>query len=205
MAEVEAVSALIEKTLLECVQAPWPLRGPLGSSSGYLNHIATKNCCAYLSAKKKHAEEANYTESAKYEELRLFLNAIESLNNVLDYFYFEHKDQLISRHSTVQSLRSAVHKQFAALQKLADLANAYKHCVRTSGKKKQTVLPNAKDLQRTLLKVVINCSDQSSPKVEVDYSFIWPIPENEKVLEDAMDFWGSYDQSLLLNAYLGLV
>src|SRR5713226_8415132 len=126
---------------------PPSLRGPLGSHSGYLKHIALKNVMAHMWTKRKHAEENDSTNSAKYEELRLFLNAIESLNNVLDYFYFENEDQLSARHSTVQSFRSEVHKQHIALHRLSALANAYKHCVRTSGKKKNTELPHAKDLQ----------------------------------------------------------
>lgn len=187
---------------------PLTLRGPLGSHVGFLQHIALKNVLAHYWVKREHAEKSDITNQAKYEELRLFLNAVESLNNVLDYFYFEYEyeyeyeyeDQLNSRYSTVQIFRSAVHNKFPALQNLADLANAYKHCIRTRGKTKNENLPNAKDMQHPSLIVSIELSDQNIPKVEVDYFFNWPILDHEKTLEKAVDFWVACDVALLLNA-----
>ena len=182
------------------MQIPPALRGPLGSHSGYIKHIAIQNVLTHYWAKKKHEEDANTSNQAKYEELRLFLNAIESFNNILDYFYFEHEDQLNARHATVESFRVAAHTKYDVLKKLADLANAYKHCVRTRGKKKNTELPQAKDLQRPALNVSIDLLNQSYPAVGVDYIFDWPIPENEIVLRDAVDFWAANYYPMLLDA-----
>jgi hypothetical protein len=180
------------------MHVPPALRGPLGSHTGYIKHIAIQNVMAHHLAKKKHKEDGNTSDQAKYEELRLFLNAIESLNNILDYFYFEHEEQLNTRHPTVTSFRSAAHCKFAVLKNLAELANAYKHCVRTSGAKKNTKLPQASDLQRVALNVSIDLSNQGSSKVGVEYIFHGPIPEHEQVLSDAVGFWTN-DYSSLLN------
>ena len=169
---------------------PSSLQGPLGSHIGYLQHIALRNFLAYQALKNTHAALPLPSLATKYEELRLFLNTVESVNNVLDYFYFENELAILPKHSTVSAFRKAVHAKFDELQVLANLANAYKHCVRSGAKgAKNGKLPWAKDLQRPALSVTIDITDGVTPNVDVKYTFEWPIPEHDQALKSALDFW----------------
>ena len=69
-------------------------KGPLGSHRNYLVHIAFENFVDYERLQKSHTEKKQHSTSHKYKEFRFFLNAVESFNNVLDYFYFEFEEQL---------------------------------------------------------------------------------------------------------------
>jgi hypothetical protein len=63
--------------------------GPLGGHRNYLTHIALPNSSEFLSLQQRHEESSDSSTRAKYEELRLFLNTIESLNNTLEYAFYE--------------------------------------------------------------------------------------------------------------------
>jgi hypothetical protein len=166
------------------------IKGPLGSHRNYLNHIALMNCIDYFNLQKKHEEMNESNTPSKYEELRLFLNAIESLNNILDYFYYENEDSI--SHSKLNDFKRAVFGQYPALNDVADIANAYKHCIREGRSGKNAKLPWAKDLQKPSLVVDINISDTSQPKVEAEFKFEWPISEHEEAISEAFRFWIKY-------------
>lgn len=91
------------------------MAGPLGCSQNYICHIALSNCTDYFDLKMKHEEENRSSTSDKYKEFRYYLNAIESLNNIIDYFYFEN-ESLIS-HSNINEFRTAVHNKYPVLKK----------------------------------------------------------------------------------------
>jgi hypothetical protein len=62
-------------------------RGPLGSHRNYITHIALENCDEDFRCKAGHEENGEVQNPGKYAELRLFLNAIESLNNIPITFF----------------------------------------------------------------------------------------------------------------------
>jgi hypothetical protein len=164
-------------------------KGPLGSHFNYITHIALQNQIEYMKIKKRHEEDGSTGTSGKYEEFRLFLNAIESFNNIIDYLYFEHEDQI--NYKDIDGFRKAIHKKYPELGELSDLANAYKHCVRTRRGEKNDKLPWARDLQAPRLDININVSE-AQPSVKVEYEFPWPLEEHESKLFKALDFWLAY-------------
>jgi len=164
------------------------MAGPLGSTQNYIVYIALGNCVDYFYLKKKHEEENLSSTSEKYKEVRYYLNAVESLNNILDYFYYENESSL-SHHRNVESFRKSVHEKYSELETVANIANAYKHCVRENHKGKNTNLPWARDLQNPEIVVNMNLANKTT---EVKFNFNWPIKEQEEALESAWKFWNSY-------------
>jgi hypothetical protein len=167
-------------------------KGPLGSHLNYITHIALQNQFEYLKLKKKHEEENNSGTAAKYDEFRLFLNAVESFNNIIDYFYFEYEDRIT--YKKVDEFRKAIHRKYPDLDELSELANAYKHCVRTRNGKKNDKLPWARDLQASRLEIHINIS-RDKPIIDADYEFPWPLEEHERKMFKALDFWLAYHRN----------
>ena len=106
----------------------------LSSSENYIGWIALENCKDYFLAvgiigKNKQPVIRDGNERKVF---RLFLNSIDSLNNIVDYLYFDkfyrqfnsfkcYKDELLSRHHI--------------LLEINEIANAYKHCKRGIDKK----------------------------------------------------------------------
>jgi hypothetical protein len=170
-------------------------KGPLGSHRNYIVHVALANGVDYISLKKRHQEDGRSATPDRYKELRYFLNAVESFNNIADYLYFEHEDRIA--HGSVGKFRTALHAKYPELGDLAELANAYKHCVRgkedkkTNKTKKNNRLLWARDLQRPALNIRIT-PGETKPSVEVDYEFPWPIEEHEAKLNKAFEFWLGY-------------
>jgi hypothetical protein len=168
--------------------------GPLGDHRNYLTHIALPNCFEYLSIQKHPNESGDGLVRAQYEELRRFLNAVESLNNTLEYAYYEFEQTGQCRNFA--EFRRAAWGKYPELARLAELANAYKHCVRTerSGKKLGGV-PFARDLQKPEVQVVIEISQDKSVKVDAEYKFDGPLPEHFGIFDKALKFWFEYHNS----------
>jgi hypothetical protein len=168
---------------------PEIFRGPLGSHRNYISYVALPNCVEYFSCKKLNEEQGRSSTPVKYGEFRLFLNAVESLNNILDYLHSEHKNR--ARKKEVGSFRKAVNAKFPALGELSDLANAYKHCGRYDDGKNWK---RATDLQKTHthVKVHISLSNPSASRADAYYEFSGPLPEHDTVLNDAFKFWLDY-------------
>lgn len=170
--------------------------GPLGSHRNYIAHIALPNCVDYFQIQQRNIEQENTGTSYKYEEMRYFLNAIESLNNILDYYFYENEQDLKSYN--LNRYKESIMNKHPMLRKVADLANAYKHCVRENRSKKNTDLPWAKDLQNPAIFIDIDLSNPSeikSPKdikVDIRYEFEWPIGSQESILIESFKFWISY-------------
>jgi len=133
-------------------------------------------------------EQGNSTNPAKYNKLRLFLNSVESLNNILDYLYFEHEGR-IGR--TQVAFRKSAGSKVPILEALSILANSYKHCVRRDDGKYPK---RASELQRTHVHVdlQINMSDPSFSRADADYTFSGPLPMHENILKEAFEFWLEY-------------
>jgi hypothetical protein len=173
------------------------IKGPLGSHRNYIIHIVLPNCLDYIQLQNSNREIGNQQAASKYDELRSFLNAIESMNNVLDYYYYENEDSLSA--SSLNKYRKKAMKKYPILFRIAELANAYKHCVREHRGEKNEKSPWAKNLQRPRLDVNIDLASMfNAPqkkediKVGADYYFEWPIPEYEKIFDAAFEFWRTY-------------
>lgn len=167
-------------------------KGPLGSHKNYIHHIALENYFEYKTICGLNEENSKNKTPDKYKEFRYFLNVIESMNNILDYLYFEHEDEI--KQSNLKNYKRAVWDKFPEIEALANLANAYKHCVREGRGVKNSSLPWAKDLQKPQLKVDVTISSSQDVNVSVDYEFPWPIAEHEQVLEKTLKFWLGYVQ-----------
>lgn len=174
------------------------IKGPLGSHRNYIAHIVLPNCLDYFQVQKRNADLNNLHSASKYEELRFFLNAVESMNNVLDYYYYENEESL-----SVDGLfayRNKATKKYPILSRVAELANAYKHCVREHKGKKDKKSLWAKDIQRPSLVVnidlqnITNVKNKEDIKVDADFVFEWPIPEYEKTFIEAFEFWRTYGE-----------
>jgi hypothetical protein len=165
-------------------------KGPLGSHRNYLTHIALPNSVDYMALAKGHEETQNASTSAKYKELRYFLNAVESLNNILEYYFYENETTISE--PTVQDFKQSVYSAHPELQDLAKLANAYKHCVRERNGRKRTNVPWAKNLQIPDVRVYIDLSQRPKVKVDADYMFQGPTSQHLEVFHKAVKFWFSY-------------
>jgi regulator of protease activity HflC (stomatin/prohibitin superfamily) len=84
---------------------------------------------------------------------------------------------------------------------VADLANAYKHCVRENGKGKNSNLPWAKDLQQPKFTVNIQIPNgevitkKEQIVVQADYDFSWPIDSHEKAITEIFQLLIKYENS----------
>ncbi len=162
------------------------LQWPLGSHRNYITHIALPNCLEYFSCKKHNEEEGRSGIPIKYAELRLFLNAVESLNNIPDYLYSEHTNRL-KKYKDEVKFRAALSGKFPVLDKLSNLANAYKHCVRRKDDKSPK---RASDMHHGHITVNISLSNLSLSRA--GYEFSGPLPEHIAILQAASDFWLGY-------------
>jgi hypothetical protein len=88
----------------------------------------------------------------------------------------------------VGEFRRAMSERFEVVGLIAELANAYKHCVRS-----QQGITNARDLQRANVSVQIDVGHGISTAAE--YEFVGPLPEHEKILEGAFQFWLEYNST----------
>lgn len=165
-------------------------KGPLGSHTNYIRYIALDNCSDYAVLCGLNKENGKDKTPDKFKEMRYFLNAIESLNNILDYFYYEFEDEIT--YAKLFDFRKAVWNKYPILENVAELANAYKHCVRENRQVKQTSKLWAKDLQKPQIDISVNLTEI---KTSVGFSFPWPIQEHEGVLDEAFKFWLNYIQN----------
>ena len=172
------------------------IKGPLGSHRNYIAHIVLPNCLDYFQVHKRNKELNNLHSASKYEELRFFLNAVESMNNVLDYYYYENEESLSV--DSLSAYRKKAMTRYPVLSRVAELANAYKHCVREHRGKKDEKSLWAKDIQRPSLVVnidlpsIVNAKKKEDIKVDANFVFEWPIPEHENVFVEAFEFWSTY-------------
>lgn len=169
------------------------IKGPLGSHKQYITHVALANGIDYLRLKEHHREKRRSATSHKYKEFRYFLNAVESLNNIVDYLYFEYEEEIFPE--TADTFKTNLIDNYQLLGQIMEIANAYKHSIRTKKVKrgkpmaKNTMLRWARDLQKPELHIDISVG---SPKVSVSYDFVGPHQEDESKLMKALEFWIRY-------------
>ena len=169
---------------------PACFRGPLGGHRQYIAHIALENYADYLRHLKRKDENHGRAPAgfAEYTEFRLFLTAVESMNNILDYFYYEHVRQPAPG-NPLNEFRKRLYLKYPDLGTLNGLANAYKHCVQHKAHERP-----AHDLQHTYLSVSINLS-QSECLPRVEYHFLGPLPDDHATAAAVFKFWLDYHQS----------
>ncbi len=172
----------MENETLMGIQIPNALKGPLGSHLNYLTHIALPNCVDYFELVQQQKEEARDSESNRYMRLRFFLNAIESLNNAPEFFFHENKQQQGWADKQRNSIIGGIRRKHEILKTIAEIANAYKHCIT-----RNEMGMNASDLQTPSLSINIALSAQTV-KVEYDFDSI----ESEDTLGEAFRFWMDY-------------
>jgi hypothetical protein len=156
------------------------LKGPLGSHTNYIAHIALSNCADYFHLVKANEEQGRDKTPDKYKQLRYFLNAIESLNNILEYFFHEYKADYNWSDRDMRSILGKMRNKNHIFRDVEQITNGYKHCVRHDRSHLQ-----AEDMQSQSLTVSIG------PKgVDVEFSF--ESIEDEELMGEAFRFWSGY-------------
>ena len=176
------------------------LSGPLGSHKGYIAYIALPNCSDYFDLCALQREKETYQAiRSKYERLRLFLNAAESLNNIPDYIFHEYKS--VYGWGKETEARGLLAKDSKIHETINTLANGYKHCVRNPPKKaEQKKEINASDFQE--IKIIASSQLNTSLSLDVSYSF--ESIEDEEMLAEAFRFWVGYHNHQYLSRLLGV-
>jgi hypothetical protein len=175
------------------------IKGPLGSHRNYIRNIVLPNIVDYFGLQKENEELNSINNPSKYKELRFFLNAIESTNNILDYYFYENESSL--KPLTLKKYKLKIQEKIPIFVEVADLANAYKHCVRENGKGKNSNLPWAKDLQQPKFTVNIQIPNgevitkKEQIVVQADYDFSWPIDSHEKAITEIFQLLIKYENS----------
>ena len=164
------------------IPIPNSLKGPLGSHLNYIAHIALPNCVDYFELVQQHKEEARDSESNRYDRLRYFLNAMGTLNNIPEFFFYEFKNQKGWADDQLGSMLGKIRGRHTILKTIAEIANASKHCVTRN---KSNI--HASDLQSPSLSIDIDLSAQT---VNVDYGF--ESIESEDTMVEAFRFWVDY-------------
>jgi len=101
----------------------------LSSSNKYICWVALGNCFDYfvevnLIGKNK---QPIIRKGNELKVFRLFLNAVESLNNIVDYLYF---DKFHNQFKSFERYKKELLNKHSILYKINEIANAYKHCKR---------------------------------------------------------------------------
>lgn len=156
------------------------LKGPLGSHKNYIHHIALANCRDYSDLVNLQKEGGQNQKSNKFHRLRLFLNVIESMNNILDYFYYEYEKGFNGRKRNF--IVDKIKENHPILEKISDIANAYKHCKQY----KESDL-HAADLQKPILNIHVNLTT-IDVKVKLEFTSI----EENGLIDEAFEFWRNY-------------
>ncbi|KLV07028.1 hypothetical protein C9I92_24840 [Photobacterium ganghwense] len=162
----------------------------LSGHRSYIYHIAIGNIDDYFFLVEQQDEKGNLGQVDMFKRMRYYLNAIESLNNISDYFYHEFKEKNgWSEKQDDKWYARKIRKKHPLIQDVANIANAYKHCVR-NGKNAKL---HASDLEQAVIKIDIN----DDVKVSVNYN-----PQiDDDLIEKAYHFWLDYleanDNSIL--------
>jgi hypothetical protein len=120
----------------------------LHSAQRYIARIALENCIEYFLAVQCVGGNSTpvIPEGQHLLVFRRFLNAIESLNNIPDYLFHEEA----RRDCSLDEFRVKMITESPAIRRVSEIANAYKHRVRGSGKKKPFIpkagAMNSKDI-----------------------------------------------------------
>ncbi|BER96693.1 TPA: hypothetical protein RUZ85_003382 [Vibrio cholerae] len=166
--------------------------GPLSNHMSYLQHIALDNFSDYNFFIEELNEKESITIKDKYKRLRLFLNTIESLNNIPEYFFHDVKKLQGWKDNDQRNVIGKIRDKNPILKDIEQIANAYKHRYRYKNGDLQS-----DDMQTSLISLSINLNEEKVI-VNVDFDSI----ADEEIMNDAWKFWLDYykkaDISILL-------
>lgn len=158
------------------------LAGPLSNHENYLIHIALANFCEYNSLVQYQEEKGLNKTPAQYKRLRYFLNTIESLNNVLEYFFHDVKEAQGWKDKELNNILGKIRNKHKILRDIEQIANGYKHCIRRDNKNLQ-----ASDMHSS---TVIISLDENGIRVDLGFDSI----VDDNLMRDAWKFWLGYRQ-----------
>ncbi len=177
--------------------------GVLCGHHNYLVHMCFPNFIDYDRLLTESSESKRKSSKDSYKELRYFLNAIESFNNVLDYLFWEYRERIEFKSDS--KFKERVHAEFPILGQLADLANAYKHCVRKGVNEGKI---SAEQLQENRISASIYYSGEEfgfSIDVKVGYEFSGVMAEHNEILGNVWAFWIEYHQNVRPEIFTNLI
>ncbi|KAB2824737.1 hypothetical protein [Aliivibrio finisterrensis] len=164
------------------------LNGPLDNHENYLNYITLENCFDYFGLVESQRKQKSLDLAENYHRLRLFLNAMESMNIVLDYFFHEQKEQQGWNDSQRDLILDRIKRKHPALYDLDKLLNTYK---RVEHRDMKALV--ATDLQETVVSI---CAIKQ--KIEIDFNST----KDERIISEAFDFWFEYNKDPDINTLL---
>ena len=144
----------------------------------YLRLVALPNCAAYYSLLDEQLEQGQIGNPASCERLRRFLNAVDSLDNVLDSFFHDYKSERGWAVQQLGEMKGVVRANHVVLSKVHELAVALTQRPTRSKRKVCSSVPNA-----------------PTPLLSLQPTMQWfeyLSAEDAKILESAHQFWLAY-------------
>ena len=151
---------------------------PLSSHKRFIAHIVLDNFIDYFHFIDSCNKPLNQIES--YKQLRLFINAIESANNIPEYFFHDVKDKYNWKKEDLRNVLGGIRKKHKILRDIEQISNAYKHCVRNNKSDLQ-----ADDLESSSMFIHIV---DGNMKIQYKYESI----ACEDIINKAFKFWYEY-------------
>lgn len=168
--------------LLEKVGSNRSFKTPLGSHKNYIEHIVLRNCQDYVVTAGIINDNLTPLGENKREEFRHYFNAIVSMEQILDYLYFETKDNCKIKIGQ-RNFKKNILNQHPILKEISETANAFKHCITKNPDKK-----NARDTVKNEIKANISLS-KGLQDITQDFNY------DSQILIDGFKFWLEYINS----------
>ncbi|MDD3593840.1 MAG: hypothetical protein PHX18_04335 [Candidatus Gastranaerophilales bacterium] len=165
--------------LLKKVGTNRSFKTPLGSHKNYIEHIVLRNCQDYITTAGIINDNLTPLGKNKREEFRHYFNAIVSMEQILDYLYFETKDNYKIKIGQ-SNFKKNILNQHPILKEISETANAFKHCITNNPDKK-----NAKDAVTSTIKTNISLS-KGLQDITQEFNY------DSQILIDGFNFWWGY-------------
>ncbi len=165
--------------LLEKIGNSNSFKTPLGSHKNYIEHIVLRNCQDYMITAGIINDNLTPLGENKREEFRHYFNSIVSMEQILDYLYFETKDNYKIK-SGQRNFKKNILNQHPILKEISETANAFKHCITNNPDKK-----NAKDAVTSTIKTNISLS-KGLQDIAQEYHY------DSQLLIEGFKFWLEY-------------
>jgi len=166
------------------------LTGPLSDHQNYLRHIAMANFIDYNNLVRGQESAGKNKVPDQFKRLRLFLNTMESLNNVPEYFFHDVKSSQGWDDKDLNSVLGKIREKHPILRDIEQIANAYKHSIRRQNRNLQ-----ASDMQDMKIK-------SEFKKGDFEVSFDFESIVDDSIASDAWHFWRNYAESGDINILL---
>lgn len=170
--------------LLEKVGNNRSFKTSLGSHKNYIEHIVLRNCQDYMVTAGIINDNLTPLGENKREEFRHYFNAIVSMEHILDYMYYELKDECYPA-IRFDQFKTNIQKEHNILEQISDTANALKHCIRAYRGEIQKDKKHAKDIVTSEVRVNISLSN-GLQDITQDFNY------DSQLLIDGFKFWWEY-------------